>query len=243
MRFAWLLFAIPTFAIDADVCIYGGTSAGLTAARAASTLRGLVRRNTPSEGLGSSDINNHWFRNDHELGGLALDFYRRIGRVYGKREPVYKFESKIEAWLRESHVTPQREQTLIGVDKRGAQIRSIVTNRASYTCGQYIDATIEGDLLAMAGVRTAVGREANREYNETRNGIRHTNTYRQFEVRVDPYKTPGDRKSGLIATIQDEALGEVGRFRSRQLRDLSPLHCRWGQAVATDGESAERQNR
>ena len=103
MRFAWLLAAVPLFAIDADVCVYGGTSAGLTAALTVARAHRTVAWITPEkhvggmsvEGLGSSDINNHWFRNDHALGGLALDFYRRIGKAYGKREPVYKFESKI----------------------------------------------------------------------------------------------------------------------------------------------------
>jgi hypothetical protein len=35
------------------------------------------------EGLGSSDINNHWFRNDEAVGGLAREFYRRIGLEHG----------------------------------------------------------------------------------------------------------------------------------------------------------------
>jgi hypothetical protein len=228
MRFAWLLCAVPLLAIDADVCVYGGSSAGLTAALTVARAGKSVAWITPEkhvggmsvEGLGGSDINNHWFRNDHALGGLALDFYRRIGKAYGKQEPVYRFESSvaeavIEAWLREYKVTPHREQVLTSVDKQRTRIRSIRARQATYTCAQYIDASIEGDLLAMAGVRTVSGREANSEYNETRNGIRHTNTYRQFEVRIDPYKTPGDPKSGLIATVQDEPLGEEGAADKR----------------------------
>jgi len=70
----------------------------------------------------------------------------------------------------------------------------------------FIDASIEGDLLHAAGVATTWGRESNDLYGETKNGIRATNTYRQFAVKVDPYVTPGQPESGLIATIQDEPL-------------------------------------
>lgn len=56
---------------------------------------------------------------------------------------------------------------------------------------QFIDASIEGDLLHAAGCRTIIGREANSQYGETKNGIRAENTYRNFEVRVDPYWRPG----------------------------------------------------
>jgi hypothetical protein len=34
--------------------------------------------------------------------------------------------------------------------------------------------------------------------------------FQQFQVRVDPYRTPGDPMNGLIPTIQDEALGTPG---------------------------------
>jgi hypothetical protein len=74
----------------------------------------------------------------------------------------------------------------------------------------FVDATLEGDLLVAAGVETTVGREANAKYGETKNGIRAETTHAQFQVRVDPYRTPGNPGSGLIPTIQDEPLGTPG---------------------------------
>lgn len=41
-------------------------------------------------------------------------------------------------------------------------------------------------------------------YGETKNGIQVENTYRQFEVDVDPFVIPGDSSRGLIKTIQQE---------------------------------------
>ena len=53
-------------------------------------------------------------------------------------------------------------------------------------------------------------REGNLKYGETKNGIQIENNYRQFQVVVDPYKVPGDPKSGLIPTIQGGQIGEFG---------------------------------
>ena len=51
----------------------------------------------------------------------------------------------------------------------------------------FIDATYEGDLMAAAGVRYTVGREANSVYGETLNGVQTQNAkYHQFEQPVFP---------------------------------------------------------
>ena len=42
-----------------------------------------------------------------------------------------------------------------------------------------------------------------------KNGIQVDNTYRQFEVHIDPYNIPGDPESGLIPTVQQ---GDIGTF-------------------------------
>ncbi len=71
----------------------------------------------PVEGLGSADINNHWFHNDVAVGGLAREFYLRIGRKYGQADPAYKYESHkaeqvFDELLREAGVTVERGQRL-----------------------------------------------------------------------------------------------------------------------------------
>jgi len=220
---------LPGQAEPIDVLVYGGTPAGITAAIQAARMGRSVLLVSPDqhlggitvEGLGSSDINNHSFRNDMAVGGLARDFYLRIGKRYGKAEPQWRFEPHVaEAvygemlaeWpIRILRGARLREPLASAVVKRGSALVSVVLEDGSrLEARQFIDASLEGDLIAAAGVQTTIGRESNAQYGETKNGIRGENTYRQFEVRVDPYWKPGVRASGVIPTIQDEALGKAG---------------------------------
>lgn len=224
-----LLAAVQAFALEADIVVYGGSAAGVSAAVQAARMGRSVVLVAPErhlggmavEGLGSADINNHWFRNDTALGGIAREFYLRLGRKYGKAEPVYRYESHVaeavvEEMLREAKVQVRRETRLreplrTAVESRERWIRAIIAASGErFEARVYIDATIEGDLLAAAGVSTVAGRESNAQYGETKNGIRGETTHAQFAVRVDPYRIPGDSKSGLIPTIQDEPLGTPG---------------------------------
>ncbi len=212
-------------AAGADVVVYGGTAAGVMAAVSAARQGKSVALVAPEkhlggmvvEGLGGADINNHWFRNDVALGGLTAEFYRRVGEKYGKPHPVYRYESSvaesvIEDLLREQpRIAVHREERLRGVQKSQTRLVAIDLESGKRIEGEiFLDCTIEGDLLAAAGISTIVGREANSLYNETKNGIRAETTHAQFKVRVDPYRIPGDPKSGLIPTIQDEPLGTPG---------------------------------
>jgi len=76
----------------------------------------------------------------------------------------------------------------------------------------FIDATYEGDLMAAAGVKYHVGREANSVYNEEWNGIqagvfqhRH-----YFAKNISPYKVEGDPQSGLLPYVTAEKIGKNG---------------------------------
>jgi hypothetical protein len=217
--------------VQADIVVYGGTAAGVTAAIQAQRLGRSVLLVAPElhiggmsvEGLGSSDIDNHYFRNHMAFGGLAREFYSRIGAKYGSAQPVFKFESSVaesvfDEMLRAGNVQVLKGRRLreplsssVEWDQHRKQIRSIRTEDGSVIAARYfIDATIEGDLLAAARVTTVIGREANATYGETKNGIRDVNEYRQFPFKVDPYKIPGDPSSGVLPTIQDEPLGVPG---------------------------------
>jgi hypothetical protein len=79
----------------------------------------------------------------------------------------------------------------------------------------FVDATYEGDLLAMAGVSYHVGREDNSTYNETLNGIQWTSPNHDFKVPVDPYIIPGDASSGLLPEIEDAPMGAAGEGDAR----------------------------
>jgi glycine/D-amino acid oxidase-like deaminating enzyme len=102
--------------MEADLCIYGGTSAGVIAAVQAATMgkkvvlveSGQHLGGMSVEGLGGTDIDNQPFRNSPAVGGLALEFYRRISAQYGRSA---KFEAMLAAggkntslWRFEPHV-------------------------------------------------------------------------------------------------------------------------------------------
>jgi hypothetical protein len=81
--------------VEADLCIYGGTSAGIAAAVQARRLGKTVVLVNPTRylgglttgGLGATDIGNK-----AAVGGLSRDFYHRIARHY----------SRPEAWTQET---------------------------------------------------------------------------------------------------------------------------------------------
>ncbi|WP_428655891.1 FAD-dependent oxidoreductase [Runella sp.] len=186
------------------------------------------------EGLGGTDIDNHKeFQNTAAVGGSSLEFYRRIAKAYGheaafeqmlskkeKNPDLWDFESKVAEkvfndWVKEYKINVFLNHRLSenkkAVQKNGTNIVQIQMENGNIFRGKvFIDATIEGDLLAKAGVSTTVGREANSKYNETLNGIRAVTDHAQFKVKVNPYRNPDDPKSGLIPMIQDEPLGTPG---------------------------------
>src|SRR4051812_46944005 len=88
----------PTLSVD--VCVYGGTSAGVMAAYTAKSAGksviliepGMHLGGLSSGGLGYTDIGNKY-----AVTGLARDFYRHIGQHY----------NKFEQWTFEPHVAEQ----------------------------------------------------------------------------------------------------------------------------------------
>jgi hypothetical protein len=80
-----------------------------------------------------------------------------------------------------------------------------ITVNAQY----FIDCSYEGDLMAMAGVSFTVGREDNKKYNETWNGVQMLDKH-QFPDGIDPFKIKGDSSSGLLWGISSEKLASRG---------------------------------
>ena len=112
-------------------------------------------------------------------------------------------EEVFNEMLKEAKVPVHFEQRLEFVRKEHGRITEIVVENANiYRAKMFIDATYEGDLLAKADVSFIVGRESNREYDETLNGIRAETPKHQFLVPVDPYVKPGDTNSGFLPFIQ-----------------------------------------
>ncbi len=93
--------------------------------------------------------------------------------------------------------------------------RTAIKVTFTVTAKQFIDCTYEGDLMAMAGVSYTVGREDNKQYNETLDGVQPAEYHKrsgmhQFPDGVDPYRIPGDPSSGLVWGISKDKLQPTG---------------------------------
>jgi len=97
-----------------------------------------------------------------------------------------------------------------GVIKEGNKITAIVMESGKkYEGKAFMDATYEGDLVAVAGVSFTVGREGKAVYGETLNGVQIAkSTHHQIVKGVDPYVKPGDASSGLLFGIDPKGPGE-----------------------------------
>lgn len=193
----------------ADVVIYGATSAGVIAAVqlarlgwhvALLELGGRVGGMTAS-GLGATDIGNK-----RAIGGLARDFYRRLGRHYG-RDESWTFEPHVaEATflelLGEAGIEVHYHQPLAGVMATDGAIRELRTLAGdTWSAKLFVDASYEGDLLAAAGVSHHVGREGNARYDEIHNGVAWGHPGHNFKLAVDPFVEPGRPESGLLPGV------------------------------------------
>src|SRR5205814_1103477 len=144
-----------------------------------------------SGGLGATDMGN-----PEIIGGMAREFYRRLGKHYGVAEQ-WRFEPHVaEAvfnnWLKETGVT-LLQGALTAAPKNGKRIQSLsLAGGASVEARCFIDASYEGDLLAAAGVSYTVGREGQEQYGEDLAGVRPVAAHAGFKLPVDPWRVPGD---------------------------------------------------
>ncbi|TVR64541.1 MAG: FAD-dependent oxidoreductase, partial [Spirochaetaceae bacterium] len=197
--------------ISVDVCVYGGTAAGLIAAvRAKKEKRSVVLLH-PGRTLGGMTTGGLSFTdigNKAAIGGLSRVFYRRLGSRYGLAE-TFKFEpnvaqAEIDLIARESSIDVRFFQYLDGVRVVRRRIHSItLLGGLEVEARAFIDATYEGDLMAKAGVTYTTGREPNAEYGETYNG-RQIHPTHQFDCDVDPYVREGMPESGLLPHVGPE---------------------------------------
>lgn len=79
----------------------------------------------------------------------------------------------------------------------------------------FIDASYEGDLMALAGVTFTVGREANSQYEETVNGITLPVHGNNLRGGISPYAVSGDPDSGLLEGVNAFDENNVGQADHR----------------------------
>ena len=206
--------------IETDICIYGGTSAGIISAVSADRLGKKALVIEPSNylgglstsGLGGTDIGNKF-----AVTGISRDFYRQLGIYYGEFE-MWTFEPHVALnvfnnYLRNTKVKVIKNYELTSIYKRDGKIEEVefinTNNKTAdvvrVKAKMFIDATYEGDLLAKSGVSYMLGREDNKLYSETINGVQLKEKH-QFPDGISPYIIPNDSNSGLCYGINSNQL-------------------------------------
>jgi len=208
--------------VDADVCVYGGTSGGVIAAVQAARMGksvALVSINNhlggmTSGGLGETDVGK---LGNGYIQGMAREFYVRVGHAYGSGakfsfEP-HVAESVFKAMVQQAKVSWFTNQSLASVKMSGQRITAAVMSDGTvFTAKVFIDASYEGDLMAGAKVSYVIGREAASAFHENFNGVRPPNTgSHQFgTLDISPYHVPGNPVSGLISLVSSESPSTPG---------------------------------
>jgi hypothetical protein len=190
-----------------------------------------------SGGLGATDIGNK-----AAVGGIAREFYGRVAQHYANeaawvhetreeylsRSPrgadpdtMWTFEPHVAEGIFQDLARAHRVPVVLGERLDRAQrpptrlrhLTEIVMESGRVFRGRmFIDATYEGDLMAVARVSYAVGREPNALYGETLNGVQTARAvHHQFTVPVDPYFVAGESTSGLLPRVGDHDPGQDGQ--------------------------------
>lgn len=211
-----------------DICIYGATPAGITAAIAAKQEGASVLLIEPSRWLGgilgagikpAQDCSEA-----RAVGGLTKK------RVFELGETPPLIRQNLARWLEAEEIPLLFEQRVARVCKNGASIRHIelelappdalgVPTPKATGAGEtieaklFIDASYEGDLMALAGVQYATGREGREEFGEAPAGVGKPTNW----TPIDPYICPGDIQSGLLPLLEaDHGLPEGAGDRYTQ---------------------------
>lgn len=196
-----------------DVCVYGATPSGIVAAVAAKQEGCTVLIVEPSRWLGG--ILGAGIKplqdcpEPKAVGGLTAS------RVFGIGKRPDAIRQGFADWLAQEQIPVVFEQRVQRVEKSGASIAKLVLELAppdrhgipAPTAKQkdaavieakvFIDTSYEGDLMAAAGVKYAVGRESAEAHREQLAGVGPTTNW----TPINPYVIPGDAKSGLLPFV------------------------------------------
>lgn len=206
-----------------EVLVYAATSAGVTAAVAAADAGAQVTLIEPgfhlggmtSGGLGYTDIGD-----TRALGGFAARLRNDIAEYYGVAPGAYAgpephvAEAIFRRWLEEAGVEVVFGERAVSAHVLGGVIRSVTfASGLTVSAGAFVDASYEGDLLALAGVPAAVGREDRSLHGERFAGRQelvpgqHTMPPWVSPFASDPI---GLEDGPLLAQVKPEPMVEVG---------------------------------
>jgi hypothetical protein len=207
----------------ADVVVYAATSAGVCAAVAAAEAGASVVLLEPghhvggmtSGGLGYTDVGD-----PRVVGGMAARFRRDVAEHYGVAVGAYAgpeprvAEEVFRRWLDHPRVELVTGCAVAAVERADRRVASVTTEDGRvFAAGVFVDASYEGDLLALAGIPYAVGREDKRRYGERWAGRQELLPGRHT---MPPFISPfvddpeGLREGPVLPQVRSAPLAPVG---------------------------------
>ena len=209
-----IMFAAETHRVD--LCVYGATPSGIVAAVTAKQEGCSVLVVEPSRWVGG--ILGAGIKPLQDCAGPVAVGGLTATRVFklGKQPNVLRKD--FANWLAEEKIPVIYEQRVQRVEKAGASITKLILELAPpdkrgipaptatkkdvtvIEAKVFIDASYEGDVMAAAGVKYAVGRESAETYHEELAGVGPTTNW----TPIDPYLVAGDPKSGLLPWVETD---------------------------------------
>jgi len=226
-RIVGLLIGLTSVAWGYDLVVYGGTAGGVMTAisgarRGLSTV--LLEPGQHVGGMVTGGLSGTDVGKIEVIGGMALEFYWRMGRHYQMDRHLQQIawmpepgagETVMRQMLAEAKVTLLTGHRLAekrGVVKQGKRVTEVVMENGTRFAGKvFADCSYEGDLMAQAGVSYTYGRESTAQYGESLAGVRaHTGSH-QFAVDI----AARDENGKLLPEVSAEPRGEPGSADKR----------------------------
>ncbi len=211
------LFSTKVNAQTPEVLVYGATPAGIAAALAAGDEFDVLLVE-PTQRIGGMVTNGLSHTDFHTFEGITGTFYEFTQRIadyyretYGEDSPQSKQcfrgthgEPKVnlkiftEMLAEKPRIQIQRSWTLSELTLNDDRIKQATFKDASgrkhtVSAQIFIDATYEGDLMAMAGVPYRVGREGHSQYGESLAPEKPDDQVQGYNFRLTMTKNPENR--------------------------------------------------
>lgn len=196
---------------EADLCVYGGTSGGVTAAVQAARMGKTVILAEPGKHLGgmtSGGLSAVDIGDPRSVGGIARDYFTQLAATVGVKlawdqefkaagggpatggayaiEP-HKAEQVFNDMVKQAGVRVHFNSRLARVKKDGPRITELVMENGDvFRAKVFLDTTYEGDLMAKAGVSYTLEREGRQQYGETYAGIIYEEKYQPRTNHLKP---------------------------------------------------------
>ncbi len=224
-----------------DLVVYGGTPAGIACSIAAAREGKSILLLEPTKhigglttgGLSHTDVGPR----PEIIGGIAKEFFikadahyadpaRTASKEFWYQEP-HVAERTFTAMLREAKVDVLFEARVKSVEKQGARLSSITTlDGKTYQGRLFVDASYEGDVMALAKVEYFVGREGRDAYDEPLAGFRPA----PFRFREKEYMASPERKYTHGTPARISAYGMDGKL-------LPGINTEWPESGTGDKRS------